>query len=93
MIVDDYIHIQYAKICIIMNYNRKSVDTKYTIFLVLVVALVVDYSLKLRDIHMFRVQQFQRRRSLERTPELQPQQSCTSETASLSWVGGMSRRR
>ena len=50
VIFDEVIHIQYAKICIIMNFNRKSIDTKNTIFLVLVVALVVNYSLKLLDI-------------------------------------------
>ena len=32
-----------------MKFNRKSVDLKYTIFLVLVVALVVDYSFELQN--------------------------------------------
>ena len=77
MVFDDYIHIQYERLCIIMTVNRKCVDTKYTLFTVLVVALVANYSLKLRNI-CFELQDFQRRRSLERTPEPQPQPARTN---------------
>ena len=47
-IFDARIHIRYWKRCINMKFNWNSVDPKYTIFLVLVVALVVDYSFELK---------------------------------------------
>ena len=72
-----YEHIQCEKRCIIVSFNQKSVDTKYTVFLALAVALVVDYSLKLRNM-CFELPDFERHRNLERTPEPQPESARAS---------------
>ena len=60
-------------------------NTKYTIFLVIVVALVVDYSWKLR-VTCFELRDFECQRNLERTTRLEPQQptgTCKRLTVNL----------